>query len=200
MAKCDSSNQSKLAFDERTSHRSPKNGWSRIVMLPSLYVVFTFLSKKLWEKLWDELSTRSIHVLIFIWVALFITIVVLSIPRQLRSRLWKESRGLTVALITILLLVAGGAMRLGFTIWPRVAEPTVEFSAHIPKTEGPYPPKTKVGGVILSPGLTDVRVNLNNGPISIRDLDFDISTDALIKAVGQVSDLPNVNFQPVSWI
>jgi len=117
-----------------------------------------------------------------------------------RFWLWKKSRGLTVALIIILFLVTGGAVWLGFIIWPRIDKPSVEFSAHLPKAAGPYPPNTTIGGTSFSSGMSDLRVNVNNGSVPIHDLDFDVSTDASIKAVSQVSDLPNVSFQPVPWI
>ncbi len=97
----------------------------------------------------------------------------------------------TMVIAAILLLVA----LFGAWTWSR--QPKVQFRAFIPHAESAYPSGTVVGGLKWNPAWTDVRIDVENGQLPIRNLDFTVETDALIAGVGQVSQLPEFAAFPV---
>ena len=61
-----------------------------------------------------------------------------------------------------------------------------------------YPPHTKIGGINWNPSYTDIRVVLKNTTNrDYNNLEFIISTDMTIAEIGQVTNLPNIEFEPM---
>jgi len=74
--------------------------------------------------------------------------------------------------------------------------PNVITHAYLGPTDAPYPKGTILGGISWEERYTDVRLDIANGPVPIRNLDLTIGLDTHIEAIGQLSGLPNVTLLP----
>jgi hypothetical protein len=89
---------------------------------------------------------------------------------------------------------------------PKAEEPqsSVTFSAYLQPKE-PYTAGTLLAGIVWNEQYVDVRVDITNGETDIQNLDFLVSLDTSIAAVGQISQFPGVtafpnNSPPASWL
>lgn len=85
-----------------------------------------------------------------------------------------------------------------------VAEPSVILETYL-APNAPYPSGTPMGGIIWEKQYFDVRLDVVNGPIEIKDMDLVIELDTSIAGIGQISQFPGVtafpaNAPPAMWL
>jgi hypothetical protein len=83
-------------------------------------------------------------------------------------------------------------------------QPSVTLTAYLQPKE-PYPDGTFVGGISWLSHYVDVRLDVVNGPIQIKDLDFSVQFDTDIAGAGQISQFQGVTIfpdkePPATWL
>ena len=78
-------------------------------------------------------------------------------------------------------------------------KPSVVMTAYLQPTEEPYSQGMAVGGIVWSRNYMDVRLDIVNGPVEIKDLDFYVQlTDTSIAGIGQISQLQGMTVLPAN--
>jgi hypothetical protein len=118
-------------------------------------------------------------------------------PNETRQLRWILDIGSAVSLILITSILTITIK----TLWENHTKPhstqteesSVKLTAYIPTTM-PYQDGYPFAGIVWKPQDVDVRLDLENGSVSIRNLDFRVrfDEDTSVAGVGQITQIPNV--------
>jgi len=138
-------------------------------------------------------------------IAVFLTLDALKRSRHLSSRLIAFRSSLTgrqrmIAYIVVAVIGAGCSLFYWWGLGRVFGKETgltektaeVKVDAYIqPGSSNPYPPGTKLGGIVWGDNYVDVRLDIAVGAIAIQNLDFEVALDTSIAGIGAN--------QPICW-